>query len=50
MRKTALVDKGFETNVATTTRKAPLIEEGVGLLLKENPFRGNSHSMERKSF
>lgn len=46
MRKTTLNDKSYETS---TTKKHHLADDGIGVLLKENPFRGSAHSVERKT-
>ena len=48
MRKTTLNDKGLQDVSITTNKKHALIEEGIGALLKENPFKG-SNSVERKT-
>lgn len=40
MRKTTLNDKTFDVSIAN--KKHVLIEEGIGALLKENPFKGSA--------
>lgn len=40
MRKTTLNDGGFDLN--NTSKKNDLKDDGIGSLLKDNPFRGNS--------
>lgn len=50
MRKTTLNDKPLDITSLGNKKHAPLIEEGIGALLKENPFKGTaSHSIERKT-